>query len=77
MSSLSQTYWPDPGKPDDPVTGLIQGNRMIRFVKPDGPVFVTPDTCLAIFVFSHEDVEGGFWMRSRLAYLVLLRSTNF
>jgi hypothetical protein len=45
--------------------------------KPDGPVFVTPDPRLAISVFSHEDVEGDFWMRSWLASLILLPSANF
>jgi hypothetical protein len=45
--------------------------------KLDGPVFVTPDADLAISVFSHEDVEGGFWMRSWLAFLVLLPLDNF
>jgi hypothetical protein len=38
---------------------------------------MTPDTGLAISVFIHEDVEGGFWMRSWLASLVLLSSANF
>jgi hypothetical protein len=45
--------------------------------KPDGLIFVTLNACLAISVFSHEDVEGGFWMRSWLASLVLLPSANF
>jgi hypothetical protein len=45
--------------------------------KLDGPVFVTPDAGLAISVFSHEDVECDFWMRSWLASLVLLPSANF
>jgi hypothetical protein len=44
--------------------------------KPDGLV-VTPNADLAISVFSQEAVEGGFWMRSWLASLVLLPSTNF
>jgi hypothetical protein len=45
--------------------------------KPDGPVFVTPDAGPVISVFSHEDVEGGFQMKSRLASLVLLPSDFF
>jgi hypothetical protein len=45
--------------------------------KPDDLVFVTPDAGLAIFVFSHEDVEGDFWMRSWLASLILLPSVYF
>jgi hypothetical protein len=50
---------------------------MVRFGKSDNSVFVSPDVSPAISVFSHEDVEGGFWMRSRLASLVLLPSANF
>jgi hypothetical protein len=57
-------------------TGVIQGNRIVRFGKPDDLVFVTPEAGLAIYVFSHEDVEGDFWMRSWLASLVLLPSAN-
>jgi hypothetical protein len=38
---------------------------------------VTPDADLDISVFSHEDVEGDFWVRSWLVSLVLLPSTNF
>jgi hypothetical protein len=30
---------------------------MVRFGKPDGPVFTSPDDGPAISVFSHEDVE--------------------
>jgi hypothetical protein len=45
--------------------------------KPDGPIFMTPNAGLATSVFSHEDVECDFWMRSRVASLVLLPSTNF
>jgi hypothetical protein len=45
--------------------------------KPDGPVFVTPDAGPAISRLSHDDVEGGFQMRSWLASLVLLPSANF
>jgi hypothetical protein len=45
--------------------------------KSDGPVFMTSDAGLAIFVFRHEDIDGDFWMRSWLASLVLLPSTNF
>jgi hypothetical protein len=58
-------------------TSLIQGNRMVRFGKLDGPVFAPPDVGLAISVFSHEDIERGFWMRSRLTSLILHPSTNF
>jgi hypothetical protein len=50
---------------------------MVRFGKPDGLIYVTPDDGLAISVFSHEDVEGDFWMRSWLTSLVLLPSANF
>jgi hypothetical protein len=50
---------------------------MVRFGKPDGPVFLTPDPGLAISVFSHENVECDFWTRSWLASLVLLPSANF
>jgi hypothetical protein len=57
--------------------GPIQGNRIVWFGKLDDPVFTTPETGLAISVFSHEDVEGGFWMRSWFASLVLLPSANF
>jgi hypothetical protein len=49
---------------------------MVRFGKLDGPVFTFPDIGLAMSVFSHDDVEGGFWTRSRLASLVL-PSANF
>jgi hypothetical protein len=45
--------------------------------KPDGPVLASPDAGLAISIFSHEDVEGGFWTRSLLASLVLLPLANF
>jgi hypothetical protein len=45
--------------------------------KPDGPIFAAPDAGLAIFIFSHEDVEGVFWMISWLASLSLLPSANF
>jgi hypothetical protein len=38
---------------------------------------VTPEAGLVISVFSHEDVEGDFWMKSRLASLILLPSANF
>jgi hypothetical protein len=50
---------------------------MVRCGKLDGLVFLTPDAGLAISAFSHEDVEGDFWMRSWLASLVLLPSANF
>jgi hypothetical protein len=50
---------------------------MVRFGKLNGSVFVTPDAGLVVSVFSHEDVEGGFRMRSWLASLVLLSSVNF
>jgi hypothetical protein len=43
----------------------------------DGPFFATPDVVLAKYVFSHEDVEGDFWMRLCLASLVILPSANF
>jgi hypothetical protein len=45
--------------------------------KSDDPVFVTLDVGLALSVFSHEDVECDFLMRSWLASLVLLPSSNF
>jgi hypothetical protein len=38
---------------------------------------MTPDAGLAISVFSHEDAECYFWMRSWLASLVPLPSVNF
>jgi hypothetical protein len=38
---------------------------------------MTPDVGPAVYVFSNEDVEGGFRMRLRLASLVLLPSANF
>jgi hypothetical protein len=50
---------------------------MVWFGKLDGPVFVTPDADLAISIFSHEDVECGFWTRSWLTSLILLPSANF
>jgi hypothetical protein len=45
--------------------------------KLDGPVFTTPDVSPASSIFSHEDVEGGFWTRSRVVSLILLPSANF
>jgi hypothetical protein len=45
--------------------------------KLDDLVIVTPDAGLAISVFSHEDVKGGFWTRSWLASLILLPSASF
>jgi hypothetical protein len=45
--------------------------------KLDDLVIVTPDAGLAISVFSHEDVEGGFWTRSWLASLILFPSASF
>jgi hypothetical protein len=45
--------------------------------KPDGPVFMTLDASLAISVFNHEDVEGDFWTRLWLTFLILLPSANF
>jgi hypothetical protein len=50
---------------------------MVQFGKLDGLIFMIPNANLAISVFSHEHVEDGFWMRSWLASLVLLPSTNF
>jgi hypothetical protein len=50
---------------------------MVRFGKLDSLVFTTLDVDLVICAFSHEDVEGGFWMRSWLAFLVLLPLANF
>jgi hypothetical protein len=50
---------------------------MVWFGKLDDSIFVTPDASLAISVFSHEDIEGGFWMRSWIASLVLLPLANF
>jgi hypothetical protein len=50
---------------------------MVRFGKPDGLVFVTPDAGFAVLVFSHDDVEGGFWTRSWLTSPVLLPLANF
>jgi hypothetical protein len=51
---------------------LTQGNRIVRFGVPDGPVFVTLDVGPAFFVFDHEDVEGGLGASLRLAPLILL-----
>jgi hypothetical protein len=45
--------------------------------KPDGLVFVTPDAGLVVSIFSHEDVEGGFWMRLWRTSLILFPSVNF
>jgi hypothetical protein len=50
---------------------------MVQFGKLDGLIFMIPNANLAISVFSNEHVEDGFWMRSWLASLVLLPSTNF
>jgi hypothetical protein len=50
---------------------------MLRFGKPNGSIFATPDADLAISIFKHEDVEGDFWTRSWLASLILLPSANF
>jgi hypothetical protein len=58
-------------------TSFLPQKYWLDLGKPDDPVFVTPDAGLAIFVFSHEDVEGDFWMRLWLASLVLLPSANF
>jgi hypothetical protein len=45
--------------------------------KLDGPVFTTPNVGLAVSVFSHEDIECDFSMKSWLASLILLPSANF
>jgi hypothetical protein len=50
---------------------------MLQFGKPDGLIFATLDVGLAISVFSHEDVECNFCMRSWFASLILLPSANF
>jgi hypothetical protein len=50
---------------------------MVRIGKSDGSIFMTPDASLVVSVFIHEDVERGFWMRLRLASVVLLPSANF
>jgi hypothetical protein len=51
---------------------LTQGNRIVWFGIPDGPVFMTPDAGLAFLVLGHEDVEGGLWASLGLAPLILL-----
>jgi hypothetical protein len=43
----------------------------------DGPIFAPPDVGPAFLALGHEDVEGGFQMRSQIASLVLLSSANF
>jgi hypothetical protein len=45
-SFLPQKYWPDPRKPDGPIS------------KPRWFSFHNPDADLAISIFSHENVEG-------------------
>jgi hypothetical protein len=40
--------------------------------KPDGPIFMLPNTGPTFPVFSHEDVESGLWVRLWLAPLMFL-----
>jgi hypothetical protein len=51
---------------------VAQGNQIVRFGIPDGPVFVTPDADPAFLVLGHEDVECGLWASLRFAPLILL-----
>jgi hypothetical protein len=55
---------------------FLPQNYWLNLGKWDGPVLATPNVGHAFSIFSHEDVEGGFWMRSLLASLILLPSAN-
>jgi hypothetical protein len=52
--------------------GLTQGNWIVRFGVPDGPVSMLPGAGPAFFVCWHEDVEGGLWALLWLPLLILL-----
>jgi hypothetical protein len=58
-------------------TGLTQGNWIVQFGTPNGPVFTTRDVSLAFLVLGHEYVEGGLWASLQLAPFILFSLAIF